>query len=112
MSTDVNEALGVSPQQQKNVSPQGKYSSLKSIAGIISVMAWITGGLMLILSIIAISNQSRNSFGGRDNSGLAILTFLLYIYLGVFVVVSLLAQAGIIRVLVDIEENTRKNNPK
>jgi hypothetical protein len=114
MSNDINQALGVSPptgQPGLPVQP-GKYSSLKNIAGIIAVMAWITGGFIMLAAIINISVMSRDRYGYRDNTGQSILIFLAYLYMGFFIVISLLAQSGIIKVLVDIEENTRKANSK
>jgi hypothetical protein len=114
MSTDINEALGVSstPGQPGTAAQPGKYSSLKSIAGIIAVLAWITGAVIMIVGLVSIVSISRNSYGYRDNSGQSILIFLAYLYMGVFIVISLLAQSGIIKVLIDIEENTRKANSK
>lgn len=108
MSSDINEALGVSStpgQPDKAVQP-GKYSSLKNIAGIIAVFAWISGGIIMIVGMASIADISRG------NSGQSILIFIAYLFMSVFIVISLLAQSGIIKVLVDIEENTRKANSK
>jgi len=114
MSNDINEALGVStpPQQPVNTNQPGKYSSLKSIAGIIAVFAWITGAFVMVAGLVTIVNSGRNRYGYGDNSGQSLLIFFAYLYMGAFVVVSLLAQSGIIKVLIDIEENTRKPNSK
>jgi hypothetical protein len=108
MSTDINDALGVSstPRQPDPAAQSGKYSSLKSIAGIIAVFAWISGAIIMIVGMASIANISRG------NAGQAILIFIAYLLMGVFIVISLLAQSGIIKVLVDIEENTRKANSK
>ena len=66
MSTDVNDALGIS---QPSSSPQNtvqpdKYSSLKNIAGAISVFAWILGAVIFIIGIIAGANIGARYGGG------------------------------------------------
>lgn len=104
MSTDVNETLGIpgpSSSPQNTVQPD-KYSSLKSIAGAISVFAWIAGGLIFIIGITTGANIRGES------AGLSALIMLLYIFMAAFIVITLLAQAGVIKVLIDIEKNTRK----
>ena len=103
MSTDINDALGVS--QTPNTPQPAKYDSLKKIAGTIAVFAWITGGLIFLAGIGLASVPNRYGGGG---GGISILLILVYLYLGAFIVISLLAQAGIIKVLIDIEQNTRK----
>lgn len=108
MSNDVNDALGVSQPSapQGSAARPDKYAQLKSIAGIIAVFAWITGALVFIIGLI-VATSARPRYG--EPSGMSAIMVLLYIYLAVFIVVSLLAQAGIIRVLIDIEKNTRKS---
>ena len=108
MNTNINEVLGVSSTQDQPgpATQPGKYSSLKSIASIIAVFAWISGAVIMIVGIASMADM------GRNNSGQSILIFFAYLLMGIFIVVSLLAQSGIIKVLVDIEENTRKTNSK
>jgi uncharacterized BrkB/YihY/UPF0761 family membrane protein len=107
MSTDINDALGVSPSSAPQHSGgQDKYSSLKNIAGIISIFAWVSGSLIFIIGVIAALNTRPRYGGGAD--GLSVLLILLYIYMAAFIVITLLAQAGVIKVLIDIEKNTRK----
>ncbi len=111
MSTDINETLGISqtPGQPGNTNQPGKYSSLKNIAGILTVFAWISGALLFIVGIVS-ATSITSRYG--ESSGLSILIILLYLYLGVFIVIALLAQAGTLKVLIDIEENTRKTGSK
>ena len=115
MSNEINEALGITPAPKHPDDPDqpGKYSSLKNIAGIISILAWISGGIIFIIAVLTISNlNNRDSYYGRNNSGQSILIFFAYLYMGIFLVISLLAQSGIIKVLIDIAENTKKTNSK
>ena len=108
MSEDINQALGVSPEPKQpsgNVNQPDKHDSLKNIAGLIRIFAWISGGIIIITAFI-IAAKTGNSYYRRD-TGQSLLLFLLYTYLGVFVIISLLAQSGIIKVLIDIEKNTR-----
>ena len=104
MSTDINETLGISgpsSSPQNPVQPD-KYSSLKSIAGAISVFAWIAGAVIFIFGIFA-GVKIRG-----ESAGMSALIMLLYSFMAAFIVITLLAQAGVIKVLIDIEKNTRK----
>ncbi len=111
MSTEINEAMGLSQTsgQSGNSNKPGKYAYLGKIAGLIAVFAWITGAL-IFLAGIGFASATTSSYGG--NAGISILFILVYLYLGAFIIISLLAQAGIIKVLIDIEENTRKSSLK
>lgn len=109
MSTDVNDALGISQPADPNrdtIRPE-KYDQLKKISGLMTIFAWITGSVVLLAGLI-IAINTRPRYGYRGDSGQGILMFLLYAYMGAFIVISLLAQAGIIKVLIDIEKNTGK----
>ncbi|MGQ0739590.1 MAG: hypothetical protein ACT4OJ_11055 [Bacteroidota bacterium] len=117
MSTEINEALGISPSSGQPANPlaEGKYSSLKKTAGIMTVLAWIAGVIILIVGLLLLDNASKKSsyYGQEKGASLqAILIFFAYLFLAVLSVVSLLVQAGVAKVLVDIEENTRKKDSK
>lgn len=105
MSTDINETLGVSqnPAQPDNSGADAKYNYLKKIAQFIAILGWVLGGVLFIAGI-----GLATSSGQYGRPGVSILVFLVYIFGAVVIVVSFLAQAGIMRVLIDIEENTRK----
>jgi hypothetical protein len=107
MSNDVHESLGLSQPSGPggHTSQPEKYSSLKNIAGIIAIFAWISGGIIFIAGMV-IATNTRSRFG--EPSGQAMLLLLVYLFMAVFIVVTLLAQAGVIKVLIDIEKNTRK----
>lgn len=107
MSNDINEALGVSqhPQQPGNAAKPEKYDYLKKLAGIIAIIGWVTGGIVLIAGI-GLASAASSRYGG--SGGLSVVVILLYVYAALLIVIGMLAQAGIIKVLIDIEQNTRK----
>ncbi len=107
MSTDINQALGVSPTPQppSGSSQPGKYEYLKKIANTLAIIGWITGGV-LFLSGLGLATATASRYGG--SGGLAFVVILLYLFLAVLCVIAFLAQAGVIKVLIDIEQNTRK----
>lgn len=107
MSTDINQALGVSPAPQppSGSSQPGKYDYLKKIANTLAVIGWITGGV-LFLAGIGLATATSSRYGG--SGGLSFIVILLYLFAALLCVIAFLAQAGIIKVLIDIEQNTRK----
>jgi hypothetical protein len=107
MSNDINEALGISPNPQQpggNAKPD-KYDYLKKLAGIIAILGWVTGGLILIAGI-GLASAASSRYGG--SGGMSAVVILLYMYAALLIVIGMLAQAGIMKVLIDIEQNTRK----
>ena len=107
MSTDINQALGVSPTPQppSGYTQPGKYDYLKKIANTLAVIGWVCGGV-LFLAGIGLATATASRYGG--SGGLSFVLILLYLFLGGLCVIAFLALAGVIKVLIDIEQNTRK----
>lgn len=74
-----------------------KYPALRTIAGIYTAFAWIVGILAIILAIY---------FGSKGEAGLFIALPTLVV--GALIILGVLAVAESIKVLIDIEYNTRQ----
>lgn len=79
-----------------------RYSSLRLVSNLLRVIAWINIVASFFFGF-ALYSMSSNS----ANSGLGILMFIGSVVLGIIIGIGLLASAESIRVLIDIEENTR-----
>ena len=79
-----------------------RFPALRTIAGFISFFAWAFAIITAIGILYAFENISK-----YDN-GTAFIYLVAAFLVGAFFFVFLLSQAEIIRVFVDIEENTRK----
>lgn len=78
-----------------------KYPALRAIAGFYVVFAWIVGVLAIIIAIY---------FGSKGESGLFIA--LLTLVVGVLIVLGVLVVSESIKVVIDIEYNTRQTANK
>ncbi len=79
-----------------------RYPASRNIAGVISLIAWTVAMIAVIVAIIEFTNLPNNS--GGMNMIIPLATLLI----GAFLVIVLLAQSEMIKVFIDIEENTRK----
>jgi hypothetical protein len=87
------------PEQQEEKTIGKRYPALRTIAGIFSVFAWIIGIVAVIAAIIS----------GSKGGEWGLMIALPAIVIGALIVLILLATAESIKVIIDIEENTRKN---
>ncbi|MCX6231140.1 MAG: hypothetical protein NTZ33_06310 [Bacteroidetes bacterium] len=87
--------------QQEAVYVVKRYPSLRTIAGIFSVFAWIIGIVTVFIAYISWSK-------GGEAGGLMIAIPILVV--GALIVLGLLAASESIKVFIDIEENTRNKN--
>jgi len=94
-----NESTDEEPEQQEETNAGKRYPALRTIAGIFSVFAWIIG---IVAVIIAVLSWNK----GGDTWGLMVALPTLVV--GALMVLGLLAAAESIKVIIDIEENTRK----
>ena len=83
-------------EEQKEVIEK-KYPALRTITGIYSFFAWIIGIATIIVTIY---------FGQNGQAGLMISVPALVV--GALIVLGILAASESIKLLIDIEENTRK----
>lgn len=101
MSNDINDVLGVSTPKHADASQQGfakKYPALRTLSGVIAVIAWIAALATLIIVLALLSNAR-----GEGSWIIPVATLIV----GTLIFIGLLAYAEIIKVFVDIEENTR-----
>ena len=107
MSNDINDVLGLSnSQKQPDSSTQGltkKYPALRTLSGIIAFIAWTVAILALIIVFALLS---------KLNEGVSWIFPVGTLVVGTVLFIALLAYAEIIKVFVDIEENTRKTAMK
>jgi hypothetical protein len=75
-----------------------RYHSLRTIAGIYQVLAWLVAAVGGIGVIIAAASASDS------NGGLALIVGGIYVF---FVVLTMLAFAAFIRLMLSVEESTR-----
>lgn len=102
MANDINEALGLATSKPTDTTNQGflkKYPALRTLSGIIAFIAWTIPVLTLIIVIALLSKSEGESSWLLSVGTLAV---------GAIFFIALLAYSEIIKVFVDIEENTRK----
>jgi len=79
-----------------------RYPASRTIAGVISFIAWTVAVITVIIAFIGFSNLPSNS------GGMEIIIPLGTLIIGAFFFIILLSQSEMIKVFIDIEENTRK----
>ena len=94
--TDQYQQFPDTPSQPSMPAPERRYASLRTIAGIYQVLAWVIaviGGIGVI--VIAAST---------DNGGLVFIVGAVYLF---FIVLTMLAFAAFIRLMLSVEESSR-----
>ena len=94
-----NESTDEEPEQQEETNAGKRYPALRTIAGIFSVFAWIIGIVAVIIAVLS-WNKGGDAWG--------LMVALPTLVVGALMVLGLLAAAESIKVIIDIEENTRK----
>ena len=84
---------------QRAINIGERYPALKIVSGAIAFIAWTVGILAVIIALVLFTNSR-----GEGTWVLPLGTFVI----GLILFISLLAYSEIIKVFVDIEENTRK----
>ncbi len=79
-----------------------KYPFLRRAVGIVKVLAWVVLVIGIIGSIVAAASAGTYGAGG------AVVVAILGILYSVVAWIFLLATSEIFRLLIDVEENTRK----
>lgn len=105
MNNDINDVLGISAQTHTDTSNQNiskKYPALRTLSVIIAIIAWLVAFATIII-ILGILSQSRGD--GSWIIPAATLT-------GLLTFIGLLAYSEVIKVFIDIEENTRRTATK
>jgi len=85
-----------SPPEPSLQAPERRYASLRTIAGIYQVLAWVIAGIGGIGVIVSATST--------DNGGLVLIVGAIYVF---FIVLSMLAFAAFIRLMLSVEESTR-----
>lgn len=97
---EINDLLGMEGSQKTenatDSSEKNKYPALITISWIFKALAWITGIVAIIVSIKVYDDTWE------------ITPALIPFFSGVFLVLSFAAVSELIKVLIDIEYNTRK----
>ena len=112
MSEDVNEVLEVkteseqkeSAQQITSVSEETKYPALRVISGIYKALAIIIGIGAFIALVYGIS-QLEGGYSARATGTSLIISSLIS---GIIGVIAFLAISEIIKLFIDLEDNSRK----
>jgi len=94
-----NEYIDEEPEQQEKTNAGKRYPALRTIVVILSVFAWIIGIVAVIIAVFAWNK-------GGETGGLMISLPTLVV--GGLMMLGLLASAESIKVIIDIEENTRE----
>jgi len=85
--------------------PEKKYPALRIISGIYETLAWILGFGVALSGLIVAGTQKKVYGGGITSSGIIIA--VVSIIVGALLLIGLLAVAEIIKLFIDVEENTR-----
>jgi hypothetical protein len=88
-----------------DISNIDRYPALKSIIGILNIFAWIVGIITVILTIFSI-------FGALNMKNIDVSYFVpitTFLIQGLFVSLILIAISESIKVILDIEKNTRNS---
>jgi|LSQX01.2.fsa_nt_gb membrane protein YdbS with pleckstrin-like domain len=97
---DISELLGVENSQQTENAPNPpepqKYPALRTISWIFLFLAWITGFVTVIASLVVYNDAWEAT------------PALIIFFSGVILVLSFTATSELIKVFIDIEYNTRK----
>lgn len=104
MQNSIEEILGIDPSEQKEVSKQPiekKYPVLRTISRIMVFFAWLVAVATVIVFSIFL----------KFDGDLILFAFASLMF-GGLVILVLLAYSEIIKVFVDIEENTRRSAEK
>lgn len=112
MSDDINEVLEVksdseikeSPKQITSVSDETKYPALRVISGIYKAIAIIVGIGAFIALIYGLS-QLEGGYRARATGTSIIISSLIS---GIIGVIAFLAISEIIKLFIDLEDNSRK----
>lgn len=111
MSNDINDALGISGDEKQpdntNAGIARKYPALRTLSGILTFIAWLIAVLTVIAVVILITNSHSSYDGGYS----AFYTFGV-LAIGAISFITLLAYSELIKVFIDIEENTRRTANK
>ncbi len=97
--TPIGQPLNESEKLNKPLSFVEKYPALRTLSGVIAIIAWTVALLTVIIVITLLSNSS-----GEGSWVLPVGTLAI----GAIFFIALLAYSEIIKVFVDIEENTRR----
>jgi hypothetical protein len=102
MNNDINDVLGIDNSSEQ-IEGSKKYFALRTIAGVISFIAWAVAILSVIVSgyILFKSNES----------GTVLIPLVIFV-VGLISFISLLSWSETIKVFIDIEANTRKSAMK
>jgi hypothetical protein len=93
------------PQVAYVIKPRPRWRVLRTISGIVKVLAWMTGGVGVLGVLVALT--SGNQFGSFGIIGGLLFAVVTAIGAGT-AFLGLYGFAELILVLVSIEENTRK----
>ena len=95
----------LAPQVAYVIKPRPRWHALRTISGILKVLAWMTGGAGVLGVLFALTEVSQ--FGSFGIIGGLLLAGATVLGAGM-AFLSLYGYAELILVLVSIEENTRK----
>jgi tellurite resistance protein TehA-like permease len=108
--SDINEALGVSENKERpaiqNLKIQRRYPALRTLSTILAIVAWLIAFFTLIIVAALFSKSLSHDNYNNDNGVSTIYPFIAFV-VGAILFIVLLAYSEIIKVFVDIEENTR-----
>lgn len=95
--TDQYQTVAQQPQPGGMSPPDRRYYSLRTIATIYQVVAWLIAGIGGVGVIVAAASAS-------DSGGLVFIVGAIYVF---FVVLTMLAFSAFIRLMLSVEESTR-----